>query len=619
MCNHKFKNDENKSCKLDEFLSQVCLIETDIPDTMLDLPHDSAGECIFHSRDLEWKRKNNFTERLKYLILLWNKYGEYRDVTIEDRVSVPHHYIEKDEVTDGIELDDFVLIGNTPVKDLTEEEAFNSNSEENDFCFLIQDFQCRKRFVLRNAIIESPIIIRGQCRFKGDLIISNCIFKKGVFINQLNVDESLMIDNRYLKNKNIVSFRNNFIIDSGSINFSWTIEDSIFEGNTRFSELVIAGPSIIANNILRHKTDSTSFYCIFKEGLIFRQNKTTSIRFVDCDFRLDSTFENLELLGDFWINQPKIKGQIKFIGNKKKFLFNPKSSIDITTKNFKKNGMITFDYCNLLDLGDTFLKNCRKLAEIEKIKIEDTCKIDRFKIVRQYSYTELKSNLIEDFTHIINRYFYEWYGINLSVNIIRDREEQLIIVVFRTTENIENFDSLLEKLPEKICNAQGEKSLVKEDIQRAFFDIIQRIFSSNLLSINERIGILTLNDLIEKQILLNNEIKEQFLNNYQPIFIIMGDYIKQLGFKIDGNNNTVINPDTKQIGEGFKIDFAELLEYGVEQQQIDGLKNIEKKRDKKTVKNEVLKWFTSVSASVAARGLYDNIPKIYECIKNLIV
>ena len=91
---------------------------------------------------------------------------------------------------------------------------------------------------------------------------------------------------------------------------------------------------------------------------------------------------------------------------------------------------------------------------------------------------------------------------------------------------------------------------------------------------------------------------------------------------IYGNSNPVNIAAGQNVEQNISqnlIDYEKLAKYGVEKQDIDELKNIEKLSDKNTLKSKILKWLSSVSASVAAKGLYDNIPLIMECVKNLII
>ncbi|MGV3527261.1 MAG: hypothetical protein ACO1OO_00040 [Flavisolibacter sp.] len=84
--------------------------------------------------------------------------------------------------------------------------------------------------------------------------------------------------------------------------------------------------------------------------------------------------------------------------------------------------------------------------------------------------------------------------------------------------------------------------------------------------------------------------------------------------KVQGNlhqentGSTIINADKE----------VELKSYGVEQTHIDELKSIvSTSKDKATLTSKAMKWLGSVSVSVAARGLYDNIPAITDFVHKL--
>lgn len=95
---------------------------------------------------------------------------------------------------------------------------------------------------------------------------------------------------------------------------------------------------------------------------------------------------------------------------------------------------------------------------------------------------------------------------------------------------------------------------------------------------------------------------------------------------IYGNNNPMniaVGQKVKQTGNTISIstsDVEKLESLGVEKQQIEELDTIiaENVNDKESLKNKAMKWLGAVSASVAARGLYDNIPEITDFIQNLI-
>lgn len=93
-----------------------------------------------------------------------------------------------------------------------------------------------------------------------------------------------------------------------------------------------------------------------------------------------------------------------------------------------------------------------------------------------------------------------------------------------------------------------------------------------------------------------------------------------------GNNNPLNfavghNVEQKDINNIFHDnDYFELEKLGVDKNEIAELKQIVQtdSTDKSTLKQKALKWLGTVSASVAGRGLYDNIPAITEFIHRLL-
>lgn len=94
---------------------------------------------------------------------------------------------------------------------------------------------------------------------------------------------------------------------------------------------------------------------------------------------------------------------------------------------------------------------------------------------------------------------------------------------------------------------------------------------------------------------------------------------------IYGNNNPFmlaagLNIEQKDNSVSVQSDcFSELEKLGVQKEEVQELKEIVKahEKDKPTLKDKLLKWLGSVSASVAGRGLYDNLSAIGGIIKRL--
>ena len=511
MCNHTFKDNNDQHCQWDLIFSKKKSKKA----KLVELPHDSEGRCIFHSNDLQWKRENNFSRCLKELILLLDKKN------------------------DVIELDDIILVGDSFMEKQNQKYRFRTNAENELYCIIFENLLCNNAIVLRNAILEDPLILE-RCCLRNDLIITDCQFNKGLSVNHLTVGQDLQILNCH--------FKNNIVTDSDNTVYGcWNISNSSFTGDSSFSGMDINDRCVIDNNVFNHVTSNTNFNCYFGSGLEFRNNKSTDLGFDNCNFYYDSIFCDLDLSGPFLMTQPIIGGQLKFVGNETQFLFNSQTTIEIDSDNFEEGGLVTFDYCNLIDLGTVFIANCRELEIEEKIRILPSCKVDRLTIVHVYKpYKEIKSNIIEDFVHIVTRYFRHWHSIDLSINIIRNRIESCIKVIFKTTDNIteERFHSLLKVFPATVCNP-SDATPEAEDIRHTLQDILSRIWTCEAISDSEKKELLTFN-----------------FN-----FNIMAKYIKmeksQVGMLVMGSGHTIQYNHIEQTNQSDSVDF-EVLKHELE-------------------------------------------------------
>ena len=111
-----------------------------------------------------------------------------------------------------------------------------------------------------------------------------------------------------------------------------------------------------------------------------------------------------------------------------------------------------------------------------------------------------------------------------------------------------------------------------------------------------------MNDENDKKV--NNIITTNVYGNNSPVNLAAGEKVTQKDISINYSF----------------IEYTALEELGVEKNEIEDLKIIlsENSSDKPSLKSKTIKWLGSISASVAAKGLYENIPAITEFVVKLI-
>jgi hypothetical protein len=212
---------------------------------------------------------------------------------------------------------------------------------------------------------------------------------------------------------------------------------------------------------------------------------------------------------------------------------------------------------------------------------------------------------------------------NLPIDLIEDKEIQDIMSKFEYRDSISNIVDLISNKEERTISITVPAitttiSLFSRKLQpNCYIHSIWREIPKNAAqNIISQIKSKLLQFLLEINENLNLNISFTEMENKEKIEKAFNQNITN---NIYGNNNNVATgQNTEQNINQIFVDYEKLKEYGVDEQQIAELKIIEKGTDKNTLKNNVLSWLGKVSAAVAARGLYDNIPAITECVKSII-
>jgi hypothetical protein len=212
---------------------------------------------------------------------------------------------------------------------------------------------------------------------------------------------------------------------------------------------------------------------------------------------------------------------------------------------------------------------------------------------------------------------------NLPIDLIEDKEIQNIMSNFEYRNPISNIIDLISNKDEgtisiAVPNTTIAISLFSKRLQsNCYIHRIWREIPKNAVqNIISQIKSKLLQFLLEINDNLNLNISFTEMENKEKIENAFNQNITN---NIYGNNNNVTTGHSikQKINQSF-IDYEKLEKYGVEKHHITELKTIEKETNNTTRKEKVLNWFSSVSSAVAARGLYDNIPAIMECVRSLM-
>ncbi len=454
-CKHTYQiSGKDQSCTLHDFVPNV--------------PIDHNGYCIFHSQELKWKIKNNF---LKYLTTLSNSIRQNRLTTFG--------------------FHDFVFTG--------ESIKFEGNHENKDLLYF-------------NKMGFLPTLTFYDCTFCAEIELENCSFKSSVnfinctfqnevtlngctLFNELNIFDTCRFEeklsfynqNLFYSNVNIVNsdFRNDLDIDTA------VFQGSLFIDENRF--LIEQGLYV--------------FSCVLNKGASFRNNLNIGLFNVEeSRFLEQSLILNLSNSTSLQFSNNSILGEIRFQGNPESLLFNPNTVLEISSENFETNvSRIVFDYCDILNLSENLLRKLTEWEESEKVVLNESNKMSRFKSIHFIETRSINKNIIEDVCTLVTRFFQHLFNNKLTIRFERYITENKLKITIESKSLIapDDFISKYSDSIVEIFKSKSSSSEIPSDLVLQKMHIFERIQNSTGKKLPDLQDVLNLICLNEKEIHIN--------------------------------------------------------------------------------------------------------------------
>jgi hypothetical protein len=440
MCSYKYAINHRhvsigKKCPYTEIYSKLkCNKVSDFNniDSDIVLPLDKSGVCIFHSNELEWKRKNNF--KAKFLELL-----------------------------DLLNISD---INNTTFYDFAEFIFVGEATKSNHHVLNLTDIIFSKEAIFKGAVFADPVEFYNikfriganftEARFKDKLNMKN-IYLWGTDFSKANFNNTTIFDN--------VEFLNSYSLFSDSqFNNSVFFEDSIFDGIVDFSNTIFDQG--------KDEQASVSFKNIrFKDFVDFKHSIfNSSVHFRDVTF--DSTVEFIDTLFN------ATKSTIRYVSFAVVFndiVLNEESTLIFESSNsqnkmfnqdvyfsfkIEPKGRMRFENVNFSRIEDESRKDIIRLSKLGKIEIGSGCIKYRYQTsVKTISIDNDKQSLILEFTQTFTNYFIVSNGFNLGFEVV-ERDGKKLRFFYFTDENITEVEFLerLEKTEQEFWSLLSPKT-----------------------------------------------------------------------------------------------------------------------------------------------------------------
>lgn len=434
MCNYNYirnieDNTEERCCLKDRFKNEV-------------LPYDEDGKCIFHSKDIKWKKENHFVNWLKKLV-------ESFDIK------------EKNDLR-GIQF------------------VSDSSSKSIDYLELLENAN------LKDSFFHQELEVQNRAGIAGSLDFSNCSFHKGLsFVNckfyatvkfeniTVSFDESnthkILFENCHFEEYFI--FKNTQdLLAHLSFNKCYFKEEVIFKDFTNSNKSSFEFTECICEK-------NTEFEeVIILEWIDFSKTKFDHAVFKNCSFEGETSFNGI-----------RVENNVNFIGDEDFRIFNGMTSFDIDFENLK--GEISFQNANISNI---YKLHKDRFLEVEKntngkVKIDSGC-IKYRRVSPDYIF-DIKSehhHFILSLGGTFSNYFTKYNGFNLGVEV-RSKTSKKITIFYYTDEDVDEdlFLQILEQTSEKVSSLFQNNHTInpeKDEELNLYIDIY-----SNLMKISNQI------------------------------------------------------------------------------------------------------------------------------------
>lgn len=385
------------------------------------LPIDNQGACIFHSRDIEWKRQNDFEGHFLKLL----------------------HMLNADETHDFYNFAEFIFVGN----------ELRTKPDSTHYALSIKDITIPKRVYFTRAFFVDTFEIE-RVNFE-----NGATFDETTFASNLKIKDSrfsgLSFISAQLKQQVLFSnvdflgytlFENaKFTGNNG--NYSAKFQDSRFQGLADFSGAIFAplGIKSIVFSKVRFENFADFTNTQFHNHIVFKDVSFSDVtEFIDTLFDTTKSsaryggaaveFERINVMKNAVLNFKSTDPQNKIFNH------------DVLMS-FKEDpvGIIRFENVNLSHFLSSSRKQLLQLAKSGRVEIGSGCIKYRFQTdVRTISVSEGNTPLIIELCQTFTNYFIVSNGINLGLEIV-ERSNSEVSFFYFTDEDISE-EIFLEKL-----------------------------------------------------------------------------------------------------------------------------------------------------------------------------
>lgn len=408
MCNHIY---EAKNQSLPRDIKIKC--EYSVLYFQNSLPVDDQGKCLFHSENIEWKRKNKFND--KFLKLF--------------------EAINNDDNVQYFDLRDFVFVG----------ELISDKDKKLKYQLSLENLEINKQIYFDSSIFEDPFLLKGvdikggtsfkNVIFKGKIIIDECKFDGADFTNSKFLDNahfglSLFKTYTLFENAKFLSELDGYVVKFNDLSFDGMVDFSNSVIDLKSAESVFGFSNVKFNDVVDFRQTQFHNQLVFSDTFF-----ASTAEFIDTYFGVVKS-SALYVGSAVEFNRIEVgeKAKLNFLStDSQKKMFN--HTVQMSFKDNLK-GIIQFENVNFNQFSPKSKERLLRLAKSNNVEIKKGCLKYRWQTeIRSVDVSEGNVSLVQEICQTFTNYFTVSNGINLGFEIV-ERTSSNISFFYFTDENI---------------------------------------------------------------------------------------------------------------------------------------------------------------------------------------
>lgn len=477
------------------------------------LPKDEQGYCIFHSSDLEWKRKTKFSDYLKEYISGCLTDGhldkvDLQNITFVANSSTPSIKLSGLRFTKPLIITNCIIADDIDTRNCIFEEYVDVYKTTFEKVFNCRNSQFKDRTQFNDCVFKKPAYFNDTI-FDAKGRLSYLSFTGSIFNEQANFSDIQYLGAETDVNFQLVTFEHNVYFSGSKFERQAIFNGSTFNANADFRNITFDNTLQFNPRLQNDIVHIVKFTTADFSNAIFQR----SVQFQEAIFDQEVNFEGIQV---------KPNSSILFRGNEQRKVF--ERPVNFNVHHDSIEGIITFEKTKV------FWINKNQLPVLSQLEQEGHV----YFINCQYAQNILTID------YILN-------GAPGSYTVFKKILEGLKEWVSIFTNNIQAYlviddtQSASNKIKIKVAYERDEDYILFQKLAKYFFECLKFDEYNTTLILNQISGVPFLNSFSTEENFYYTNLRDRLSNILKDVRRYWSYFLISSGKNLLNNNSIIIN------------------------------------------------------------------------------